>query len=450
MDATLIQLSTPLHLTADQHVRVDRLALQTQQLRAALCAWTWARTLGGDPDLTAHLRRVTRQGLPSLRPPEGQGAVPPLSLAEVTTCLRRTLAESDLTLPTATVTALAVNLVKQLKPLTGRRVYAGQLPQPDPDPRVPLDGDTLAVDPYHVHVTGWPELLVCDLWRLPLGLGDALTASGATALHGLAHEAQRLQQRDRDGDPGALAALHDLAWQHAPVWGRTGTPGPVAQTRPHRSGHATLHQQEAPDGTRQWVITWSVRVPAAWLPRAGHRDVVGVDPGVRHPLAWCDGTRAGYMERGSLTGSTAPLSAGAAPTTLFADAVRRHAWFARTATALDTTLRLLLTYKTVAIEDTHWAALADDGHAWPRDVMTLTGVTDVLPWLRALAPLTGTRVRRVPAWHASQGCGKCGCRGIRDIAANEFRCRRCSHRGCADVNAAMYARLVTLLGQAKP
>lgn len=440
-DATLIQLPTALSLTPDQQLRVELLAHQTQRLRAALCSWTWARTSGGDPDLTAHLHRVTKVGIASLRPPEGQGTVPMTSRAEVTSCLQRTVDEGGLSLPPATVTALASRLAKEVRPLAERRVHAGQLPQPDPDPRVPLDEDIIAVDPHHVHVAGWPEFLTADLWRLPLRLGEALTDSGAATLHRIAEEAQGLQSRDRDGDPTALAALRKLTLRHGAVWGREGSAGTVSRADPHRSGHATLHLRTVPSGSAEWVVTWSIRIPAGWLPPADRGDVVGVDPGVRAPLTWAAGGCGGQLRPPRLPMETSPgCPPDASSAERLTDAVIRRAQYARLAPELDETLRTLLSYRVVGVEDTRWVSMTDDGLTWPREVMTTTGVTEVLGWLRALAPVTGTRVVRVPPWGGSHRCGRCGGVGTREIGTNFFACRACGHAGDADLNSAQYYR----------
>lgn len=344
------------------------------------------------------------------------------------------------TLPEATVRALIKQFERAASNLAGQRVHPSQLPQPSPDPRVPLDADVIATDAYHVHIAGWPELLLSDCWRLPLGLTDGILVSGMASLSELQAQMSELHARDQAGDPTALSALQAQARRYGPLQGRQGGNARVPRGKPHRSGHATLHRQTSVDGSVIWVITWSIRVPPDFLPAVIHRDVVGVDPGVRTPLTWYSETVSGQMRPGSLSGQTGDSMSGDSSMSHVVNAVRRCAWFRRTSSALDQALRALLTHEIIAIEDTNWVNMSADGNLWPREVMHLTGVTDVLPWVESLAVVRRSRVVRVPAWDASHHCGLCGRRGVRTLAGNQFRCGSCQHRSCADVNAAMYHR----------
>ncbi|MFC3833344.1 MULTISPECIES: zinc ribbon domain-containing protein [Deinococcus] len=290
---------------------------------------------------------------------------------------------------------------------------------------VPLDDEVMAVTPYLVHVVGLDDLLLSDVTRLPLGLSGALLADGARRLDEVDASLQTQLRSGRAGPVGA-ADVQQMVRRYGTLLGTTyrtaGVPGA------ERARYATLRAYRAPDGGRQWSITWSIRIAPRWLPAASVDDCVGVDVGVRRLLTWASRDHAG-----SVTGWRLTAGEWQEDSTMEA-AVRRRALFARSAAELDAALRGILAFRRVAIEATNWRGLAGTPQI---DAMTASAVVDVRHWLTALARVTGSAVVPVSAWSSSRHCGHCGQPGVRQ--GSHFTCAICGDAD-ADDNAARYLR----------
>ncbi|THF70957.1 hypothetical protein E7T06_05220 [Deinococcus sp. Arct2-2] len=305
------------------------------------------------------------------------------------------------------------------------------------EPSLPLDVQIQAIGEMHVHVTGQPDLVVADLWRLPLGLTEALVCTGNDHVRAVQHQGHTLRTADTAGSPAALTQLHDLIRLHGPVIGRPPGHTGVHRTQPHRAQFADLTCQIGVDGKEIWLLTCTVRVPPGWLPRAHRQDTVGVDVGVRALVTWADATDAGQLLRTTLpVGDWRPQQ----PATLLSAAWVRRMQFERTQAGLDQVIRHLLTYRRVAIEQLAWRGLT----AGIREAMTLNGVSSLGVWLTGLGRLTGTVVCAVNPAGTSVQCGQCGQRGV--LQANRvFRCQNCGDID-RDTNAARSIRRVSLEG----
>lgn len=291
----------------------------------------------------------------------------------------------------------------------------------------PLDGAVMAVDAFHVHVEGVESLLVADVWRLPLGLSEALLVSGVDEQRAVDGVSFLAGTHSRE----VLAALRELVTRHAGVVGRPVVGGGVRRDRPHRARHTTLQRLAGADGAVRWALVWSVRVPPGWVPPAAREDTVGVDVGVRNPLTWSDGVRDGLVPRLSYADLREVGGVAEVPVV---GAVLRRAVVAEFMPALDEALREVLAYRQVAVERTRWEGLEESARA----VMTLAGLPEVLSWVRQLGRVSGSRVVAVPPWGSSVQCGRCGRVGVR--AGRVFSCAACGVTLDADVNAARYCR----------
>lgn len=297
---------------------------------------------------------------------------------------------------------------------------------------VELDAAIVVADEYHVHVIGHPDLIVCDVWRLPLALTQVLLAGGYADQQRLAQRVEEIMAADRRGERRALRKLQQLARDAGALMLR-----PLLAEPPDARGaqriYATLRPHLSLDGTSAWAITWGLRVPAGWLPTAHRDDTVGVDLGVRNLVAWASGSDADQVGAPTLpTGHW--QSRGGEPTPLEAAVIRR-AQFGRRSAALDRTIREILTYWNIAIEGTHWGPLQGTPEL---ESMSRSGVTDLAHWLSELSRITGSRVQLMSPWQGSHRCSRCGRAGSR--SGRSFHCERCGHRGDADDNAAAWYR----------
>ncbi|UQN08824.1 hypothetical protein [Deinococcus sp. QL22] len=149
------------------------------------------------------------------------------------------------------------------------------------EPSLPLDLHIQAIGDMHVHITGQPDPIVADLWRVPLGLTEALVCIGNDHLRAVQQQLETIRTADTAGSPAALTQLHDLIRLHGPVICRCAGQPAVQRTRPHRAGFADLTCQIDVDGQAIWLLTFTVRVPPRWLPLAYRHDTIGVDVGIR-------------------------------------------------------------------------------------------------------------------------------------------------------------------------
>lgn len=314
---------------------------------------------------------------------------------------------------------------------------------------IPFDALLSPAPPYLLHSPVLPGPVIADLWRLPLGLDVALSKAAAVTSAGLNAEVRRLHQADAAGDLRALKSLHDLIVRRGQQ--TTSSPSPLSgvssinRSLPHLGTHATVWRERLPDGEVGWWVRWTIRVQPDWLPAATNPDPVGVDVGVRRAITWADGHTSGHLCASRHPGSGWRPSA---PTASFdhrlADAHLRHAVFGRLARPLDQTLRHLLTYQTIALEATRWEDLVRKDLQGPAVVraMTLTGVTALAPWIRALGRVTGSRVHSAPPEGSSITCHVSDHVGLR--RGVEFSCAACGLVADADVNAALNHRLWAL------
>lgn len=408
MSRPLLRLSTALHPSAEQAAILEFLLQAATGLEAALrhAQGDWG-ALPGD---------LHRAAMGETLPPRSPSTPVPTDLVAR---LRATLPEPWATLP----------------PPLLRGVIA-QATRPPGQAGVPLDGAILAVDDLHVHIEGMPELLLADLWRLPLGLTGVLLADGHAQLarvHGWIREAEAA---DRAGERRGPRRLRALAGQYGPLWART-LPAPLPDVPDVQRVHATLRPYRPPGGEPGWTVTWGLRVhDPAWLPPASRADTVGVDVGVQRLITWASATETASINA-PIQPPGAPGPTGG-PAGLLVDAILRRAHFQRRATDLDRALRAILAYRDIAVEDAHWHDLAGTPEL---QEMMLSGVTELPHWLRELSRVTGSRTRGVSAWHGSHRCGGCGRPGERE--GPRFTCVACGVSD-ADANAARWYRRLGL------
>lgn len=301
---------------------------------------------------------------------------------------------------------------------------------------VPLDEAVVALDPYHICIEGVEAPLLADVWRLPLRLSAVLLRDGAQVAQACHQHYAAWAERDAAGTTTALSELHMLARRHAALLVRPIPAAPASHPQVERTRHATLRRYRQPDGRDGWAVTWALRVPPDWLPRASVDDTVGIDVGVHRLVTWVSADDEGHVPAPPLpTGCWQPPGGISSP---LSDAMVRQVQFARRAAQLDEALRMVLRYRGVAVEATNWRGLAGSAEL---EGMSLSGVTEWRYWLTALSRVTGSRVVAVPAWRSSHRCGWCAAEGHR-----EGRVFCCPEHGLADAdtNAARYHRRLGL------
>ncbi len=432
-DRQLLSCSTPIYPTDEQEPTLRDLQRQVRALHLGLTTWVQG---GAAADLTALLALA---GDGNVFPPlTGPVQVRALSEAqwrqEVLAALPRSC-----TLPEALLMGVISQAYRRFKPILGRQVKSSSVPTPHAELHLPLDAAVTPVGAYHVHLDGLGSLLLADIWRLPLGLSSALHRKGRQVWSEVQGQVDRAHRAAIGGYQAAARDLCHLAERYGPLMDLPAVPAedPVSPEEPHLAGRATLQSVRRPDGTLGWVIVWMVRVPADWLPGWTRADTVGVDVGVHQVISWVDQT-----ETGGVPGRLSPPSLDKIGQETLARAVERRIEFEALGDQRDATLRHLLSYRSVAIEDTRWTGLAAR-HPEAVDQMRRSGATEVLPWLSTLAHLTGTRVVRVPPGHTSHRCGRCGSPGQVHRDRRIFTCdlSTCSWTEDADLNAARYMRL---------
>lgn len=408
MNRPLLTLSVVIHPTQEQAAKLQALLGAVAGIDQAV-----RHVHRGGEALRLAMQRVAAGEMLALQPVSRLGT----SVASMVTAIRDELPTAWQFLPTATLQGLAAR-------------YARAPAQPA-QPSAPLDAALTVVDAQHIHIEGWPELLIADVLRQPLNVPAALQATGQRRFQELTGTVTAVHAHDQAGDRQALGRLTTLARRFGPLLGREVPSSPLCFSEVDIV-HATLRTYTLPDGSQDWAITLALRVSVDWLPRAHRHDTVGVDVGIRRLLTWVSDSGSSAVNAPALPVADWDVSDEAEP---FVLAMVRRAQFLRSVDDLNHALLELLTYQTVAIEGTRWSGLAGTPELAS---MQATGITEVRHWLSELGRVTGTRVIPVSAWQGSHRCGTCGRFGFRDGA--QFTCRACGITRDADFNAAMWYR----------
>lgn len=435
-DRHLLQVATTLHPTPTQTATLAELRDRVGALHLALTAWTAS---GEQQELRALILQAAATD--ALVPTPAAMLCPStLSVDDLSTLLRNSM-PAQWRLPTPLIRGVASQHLRHVQRWRERSTGHAQLFKP-PAPatlHLPLDQSATPVGPMHVHIEGLPELVVADLWHLPVRLTAALTASGEATAHRLQAQAEMARRAAHLGYTPALQELRHLAERHGPLLLHPAPATVLGRDQPQRATHAALRETRLSTGETGWVMQWSLRVPQGWLPAAARREVAGVDVGIQHVLTWVDGVAGGAVR-----GDLAPMTSGEDAPGL-AGAMVRYARFERTRAALDNALLHLLSYRDVAIEGTRWGPLFQHDPAGVAQ-MQLSGAAQLADWLEVLGSVTGTRVTRVPPEGGSHHCGQCG--GAGEMHERLFRCLTCQHMADRDRNAAAYYRRCLLRRQA--
>ena len=120
-------------------------------------------------------------------------------------------------------------------------------------------------------------------------------------------------------------------------------------------------------------------------------------------------------------------------------ALVRRSVFEQQAAELDEVLKVLLSHAVIGVERTNWIRMSSSLDGRERVArMMMTGATAALDWVRALSPVTGSRVVEVSPTGSSGTCSECDQAGT--VTEWQFNCGTCTHSDDADVNAARYMR----------
>lgn len=307
-------------------------------------------------------------------------------------------------LPTATIKAITcVNRGRlQQRKLQVARKLLPLLPLTT----VLLDSAVPPLDDCRVLIAELAEPLICDLWALPSDLTTALLIEASMCT-------QESQKRVESAITALLSGRTDelqSLYRHAPeVIARQSTSTALTWNaqRPHRASHASLTTVTEPGGENVPVITWSIRIPAHYLPPASIDDTIGADIGVRHLVTLADGQSTWHVpRRAHVRQLPAPDPNSEAELLIHVQA--RRAVLATARSDLEAALARALTYRRVNLEELSYQGMRDHGHApWAPEAMTLSGAALWPNWVELLAPLTGTQVRRVDPAGTSITCPKC-------------------------------------------
>lgn len=416
-DRALVRLSTALHPTPAQAASLAHLEAVAQACQSHMLAWY---RHGGLTDPASPL---------SAPSPRSRVTVPEISIDDLAGVCSAFFPGVSPSL----VRGVASQVHRATRRYHGRTVPAETLQTGFQHVHVPLDAGIQATGPDRVWIDGLDTAVVADLWQLPLGLTGALVSAGQAFQHGTERAIGTMLRAASDGYRPALSDLDVTLRRYGALLGADGPRVPGGPTVPARADHATLRRVTRPDGTPGWTVTWSMRIPHGWLPVAKVSDAVGVDVGLRRVL-----TAASGGGRWMVEGHPA-IDLNLAFVSVSTSALVRRSVFEQQAAELDEVLKVLLSHAVIGVERTNWIRMSSSLDGRERVArMMMTGATAVLDWVRALSPVTGSRVVEVSPTGSSGTCSECDQSGT--VTEWQFTCGTCTHSDDADVNAARYMR----------
>ena len=416
-DRKLVSLSTALHPSPAQAAAFAHLAAIAQACQSHMLAWYRHGGLADPASPLSDPSPLSRVTVPGISVDE---------LADVCSAFFPGVSP-------ALMRGVASQVHRATRRYHGRTVPAETLQTGFQHVHVPLDAGIQATGPDRVWIDGLDTAVVADLWQLPLGLTGALVSAGQAFRHGTERELGTMLRAASDGYRPALSDLDVTLRRYGALLGADGPRLPGGPAVPARADHATLRRVTQPDGTPGWTVTWSVRIPHGWLPAATVADAVGVDVGLRRVMSAANG-----RERWMVEGHPA-IDLNVAFVSLSTSALVRRSVFEQQAAELDEVLKVVLAHEVVGVERTNWTRMSGrvDGRERVTRMM-MTGATAVLDWVRALSPVTGSRVVEVSPTGSSGTCSECGQSGT--VTSWQFTCGACGHSEDADVNAARVMR----------
>ena len=348
----------------------------------------------------------------------------------------------DRVLPTSTINLVGLDaLAASLQPLKHKRQ--------DVLPSLDLAGGLWAIDPFRVciHALGEDAVQLADTFALPSPYGAALRRRQARHLQGERKRLLDAQQRFLNGEQDALADCIRIGGRVQPG-DLENLPELVCgeeQDQPRALERTAVQQVGRPEGGIGWEISMTFSVSGT-LTQSLIPDTVGIDLGADLPLAWASGTETGTFAQNLLW---LPVPATPAPGLAHAPTPYDHhlgqAWGRRVVLdalrgGYEDALRQILRYERIVLEDIDWTTFNDGfdfaGFAEIAHLHTFIG------WLKALAPLHGSRIVPVDPHHTSRTCSRCSWVNERRPRRGElFVCGRpCGHIQVSHLNAALVAR----------